>query len=88
MIWDSLQQCQLPKVVLAFHFFIPACTCTCAQTSGALPPQPLDSIPDQELKLLKVAQNEFLGFGIAGTHTTHSIDHKLVDLELEYRPVY
>ena len=51
-------------------------------------PQPLDSIPDQVLKLLKVAQNEFLGFGIAGTHTTHSIDHKLVDLELEYRPVY
>lgn len=38
MIWASLQQSQLPKVVLAFHSFIPACTCTCAQTSGALPP--------------------------------------------------
>jgi len=69
-----------------FPFLHPRCTC--AQTSGRPAPQPLDSIPDQVLKLLKVAQNEFLGFGIAGTHTTHSIDHKLVDLELEYRPVY
>jgi len=29
----------------------------------------------QELILLKVAQNEFLGIGIVGTHTTHSIDN-------------
>lgn len=53
MIWASLQQSQLPKVVLAFHSFIPACTCTCAQTSGALPPYHWIAYQTQSRRMLR-----------------------------------